>query len=102
MERFGVVLDGVVVNVIVADSKEIVVNLLASLGHTYDDVIKESNSTKPIGMGYGLVDGKFRLPKPNDKYKWDSESWSWSPIEPVPDDSGDYSWDFDEHLWKKP
>ena len=108
MAHFAKVVDGVVDQVIVADTKEW---CEANLGGTW---VQTSYNTHagvhtlggtPLhknyaGIGYTFDGTGFAAPKPYDSWTLDAETYVWNAPTPMPSDGGIYQWDEENLNWQ--
>lgn len=88
------VVDGVVTQVIVAQSVEW---CKAHLGGTW------MGSQRPVGIGYAYDETLQTLtpPQPYPSWTWDAEAGEWMPPVPYPGDGDCYDWDEESQSWRK-
>jgi hypothetical protein len=91
MADYAIVQDGMVVNVIVAESEQIAVEV------TGMDVIESVNGVP--GVAWVLHDDGWRPPSPFPSWVWNGESW----LPPVPYPTGDpyvaHTWNEETLAW---
>lgn len=90
----AVVVDGVVVNVVVADDLE-----AASSVVTVGDLVAVDDATGSAYIGGDLAGGRFRPPRPFASWAWDPDAWEWVAPVPYPSDGADYIWDEEQGAW---
>jgi len=100
MAKFAIVKDNLVFNCIKADSEQVVKNVLQGIRLDYDSIVEETPDTKPAGVGFEYLQGKFRPIQPSKAYVWDENTWSWKPKDPAPADDGSYFWNPGTEAWQ--
>lgn len=83
-----------IVNVIVADSKEIA------------ESVSEMSAIETNGdpwIDWELYNNKWRSPSPFPSWQWNDSSWSWQPPIERPEPTEEYGWVWNENLlnWEK-
>ena len=96
MSKFAVVENGVVVNLIVADTKEIAENVTS-----LECVEYPPTSDIAIGNEFNQEFQWYISPKPHNSWIFNVEKKSW--VAPVEKPTGDYhyAWDEDNKQWKE-
>lgn len=101
MKRFAVVRveDNVVENVIVAETYNVANLFFMDNDSVY--LVEESEETGIACVGQPIIDGTFVPFKQYESWLWNSESWSWEPPLPMPDDNNVYEWDESSLSWEQ-
>jgi hypothetical protein len=98
MALYAVLEENSVVNVIIAESKEIAEELTEKVCKEYT----VDNLAVQIGGTYDFVKNKFFPAKPYDSWILNEDSSIWEPPIPYPSDGEkNYEWDELEVIWKE-
>ena len=110
MSHFAKVLDGIVIQVIVAEPEFFTTFIDTSPGqwiqtsyNTYGGQHPEGRPLRKnyagIGYAYDLTRDAFIPPKPFPSWTLDEETCLWNPPTPYPDDGKPYTWDESTLTW---
>lgn len=92
MGLFGVVDNNLIVNIIVADSKEIAENVTQKICVEYT----EENS---LGIGYYWSEEWNKYIQPSEYPSWQYNGDAWESPVPYPNDGEEYVWDEPSTSW---
>lgn len=95
MKEFAVIKNGIVTNIAVADSIEIMGLVLPNA----ELVVEATPETGVAYVGADYRDGRFIPVKPAASWKWDAEKWHWVAPKPYPQDGNPYDWDETARDW---
>ena len=106
MAHFAKVVDGIVEQVIVADTKEwCEANLGGEWVQTsYNTHANQHPEGRPLhknyaGIGYTWDGTGFAAPKPYPSWSLDTDSYLWQAPTPMPEDDKRYAWDEETTSW---
>lgn len=92
MKKFAVIENGIVINLIIADSKEVAEIL------TLKECI-ESNEENNLGVGSHWSNDYNRYIPPSPFLSWVFDGQNWIPPVQYPEDSKNYFWDEESISW---
>ena len=99
MADFAVVQNGIVTNIVVADSIEIVGLVLPDVELVIE--VTAATGVPFIGMGYRKTKNRFVPWKPAHSWSFNEKKFVWEPPVPYPSDGNIYDWDEASRSWVK-
>jgi len=110
MSHFARVIDGQVVDVVVAEAEFIATGLLGDPAEWIQTSYRTHSNQHPegrplrgnyasIGFVYDVSNDVFYAPQPFDSWTLDTTTWTWQAPVTVPQDGKEYTWDEASGSW---
>ena len=100
MSNFAKVVQGKVVNTIVADASFFDTYVDTSPGKWIEETTARKNKPSK-GWAYDKAEDAFYPPQPWPSWTLNKSTWKWDPPVAMPDDAQDVYWDEDSLSWKQ-
>lgn len=112
MSHFAKVLDGKVINVIVAEPEffdsfvdstpgQWIQTSYNTLGNQHPEGRPLRGNYAGIGYTYDITHDVFYPPKPYPSWTLNESTWTWEPPTPMPTDGKIYQWDESSQIWNE-